>query len=64
MTLLNVIRLKPTEVSILITINQCIWLSDYISLFHEYSYLMQDTITVIITHIMSASFYHWMISKR
>ena len=31
MTLLNVIRLKPTEVSILITINQCFWLYFIIS---------------------------------
>ena len=31
MTLLNVIRLKPTEVSILININQCIWLYFIIS---------------------------------
>ena len=31
MTLLNVIRLKPTEVSILITITQCFWLYFIIS---------------------------------
>ena len=31
MTLLNVIRLKPTEFSILITINQCFWLYFIIS---------------------------------